>query len=77
MQEAIFPEGPAFFRGTFRPFRFKPERFCVFGDGDDGIFVYICIVDRLIDQDEDEQKDLPDRNPVVMERSLPPGPAGG
>ena len=28
--EAIFPEGLAFFRGTFRPFRSKPERFCFF-----------------------------------------------
>ena len=41
MPEAIFPEGLAFFRGTFRPFRSKPERFCFFGSGDDGIFVYM------------------------------------
>ena len=108
--EAIFPEGPAFFRGTFHAGGHFPGRSCLFpGDlpcwrpfsrkvlpfsGGPSVrsglnrsgfvflgaemtgFLYIFIVDRLIDQDEDEQKDYPDRDPVAFRGSLPPGPAG-
>ena len=75
--EAVFPDGRLSKPGTVHTRGRFSGRSSSKIHQPSGIFVYICTEDRLIDQDEDEQKDLPDRNPVVMGRSLPPGPAGG